>query len=308
MIRGMESRGIRRSRRSEYHRLRVGALALLVAAVSAWPSVAAAPAQHFLWRVRSQSTTVFLLGSVHFMKADAYPLARPIEGAFDRARVAVFEVDLDKLGGAAFKLLAAGTLPEDRTLRDVVSADTYADVSERVADMGLDVAAFRKMRPWLLAVTLSAFELTRAGYSPDSGIDRYFFDRAVERGIPTVALETVDEQVALFESLDPAEDEAFLRSTLHEIDEVIPMVDELLAAWRSGNVAEVEQLLGEAYSEAPELMERLVTARNRRWLPRIEELLAGSEEAMVVVGALHLVGENGLVALLGERGYSVEQL
>jgi len=261
----------------------------------------------FLWRVRSGSTTVYLLGSVHLMKEDAYPLADSIEEAFERSQVLMFEVDLDQLTAAAVKLLSEGSLPEGKTLQDVVSEETIELVTARIRDLGYKTAGFEHMRPWLLAISLTSYELARAGYGQTSGIDVHFFERAKAADKGRLALETVDFQIQLFGGLSDAEDEAFLRHTLDDLDTVIPFVDDLMEHWRRGHVPEVEKLLTEAYQEFPELFRRLVSERNRNWLPQIEELLVGDQDAMVVVGALHLVGEEGLLAMLEEKGFSVEQ-
>jgi uncharacterized protein YbaP (TraB family) len=242
------------------------------------------------------------------MKPEAYPLSPAIEQAFERSQVVVFEVDLDQLTTAALKLLSAGTLPEGQTLQDVVSSETYQLVSARFRDLGMNPDGFLKTRPWMLAVTLTSYELARAGYGQATGVDMHFFERAKEAGKPRLALETVDFQVGLFADLDAAEGEAFLQYTLKELDTVIPFVDDLMAHWHSGDVDEVRKLLTEAYREFPDLFQRLVSDRNRNWLPEIEKLLAGDQESMVVVGALHLVGEDGLLALLAQQGYKIEQL
>lgn len=263
--------------------------------------------QSFLWRVQSDTTTLDLLGSIHLMKPEDYPLSPAIESAFERARVVVFEVDPSRMTEAALGLLAEGTLPEGQTLRDVISTETYQKVSQHLEEMGMGVAGFEKMRPWLVAVTLTSFELMRAGYTQTSGVDMHYFERARDDGKEILGLETVEFQVGLFAELAEAEDEEFLRYTMQELDTVIPLVDELLINWRAGKVAEVEKLLTEAYQEYPELFAKLVSDRNLNWLPQLEKLLAGERAAMAVVGSLHLVGEDGLVELLRRRGYSVEQ-
>lgn len=283
----------------------------VAAALLAAASVAAAsePPEHsFLWRVRSETATVYVLGSVHYMKPESYPLAAPIEAAFERSQVVAFEVDLDALNDAGLRLLGLGTLRDGQTLRDVVSPATYDLAVDRLQQLGLGVEGFVSMRPWLLAMTLTAFELTRSGYSPADGIDQHLFERAGAAAKRRLALETVDDQIGLFENLTAAEDEAFLRHTLDELDTVIPQIEELMGYWRAGEIAPVERLLTDAFEEYPALFRRLVTDRNDAWLPQIVELLAGRDEAMVVVGALHLVGTDGLIAGLEKAGYSVEQL
>jgi len=242
------------------------------------------------------------------MKPADYPLSAPIEEAFMASQVVVFEVDLGELADAGFKLLAAGTLPPGTTLRDVVSAETHELVSSRLSEFGLEAGGFENMRPWLLATTLTAFELTRAGYSQTAGVDMHFFDRAKSAGKRIVGLETAEFQVGLFAGLDAGQDEAFLRQTLEELESVIPEVEELMGHWRAGDVVEVEQLLTEAYDEYPVLFRKIVADRNRSWLPQLEEILAGDEDGMAIVGSLHMVGDEGLVELLRRAGYTVEQL
>jgi uncharacterized protein YbaP (TraB family) len=199
-------------------------------------------------------------------------------------------------------------LPEGRTLRDAVSAETYRLTAERLAAAGFDIGRVQRMRPWMVATTVALAELQRAGYSPADGIDRYFQRRAVDAGKRVEGLETMDFQLRLFSDLTPQEDEAFLIQTLRELEAVIPLLDELISGWQAGRVSEVEELLKAGYEDFPRLFDKLVTSRNRSWLPRLEQLLAGSERAFVVVGTLHLVGDQGVVELLRRKGYEVEQL
>jgi len=280
------------------------------AAGGASPEDAATGPRHCLWRVRSATNTVYLLGSIHIMRHDAFPLAAVIETAFSSSSVAVFEIDLsaDATVGSALGALAAGALPEGRTLSDVVSPETYRLATQRLADAGYDIAALQRMRPWMVATTLTLAELQRAGYSPSDGVDQVFQRRATDSGMRVVGLETIDDQLALFADLTPEEDEAFLVQTLRELEALIPQVDELTAHWRAGRVAEVEALLADGFAAFPRLFEKLVVDRNRRWLPQIEALLAGDQRAFVAVGALHLVGDQGVVELLRAKGYHVEQL
>ncbi len=286
---------------------RVAFLVLLLAAFSR-QAPGALPRHRFLWRVSSPSTSIYLLGSIHVLDADAGTLGAAVDASFAAARTLVFEVDMDRMAEAGMKLLAAGTLRDGVALADVVAPETYRLACGRLRGLGLDPDAFARMRPWMVAMTLSAFELTRAGYSQEDGVDAQLFARAKEAGKERKALETVDYQVSLFADMDGVESEAFLRETLHELDALIPQVRELTAAWRRGDVSTVTRLLEEGYQEYPDLFARMVTARNRSWLPRLEELLAGREPALVVVGALHLVGDDGILELLRRQGYSVEQM
>jgi uncharacterized protein YbaP (TraB family) len=264
--------------------------------------------EHFLWRVSTDDRTVHLLGSIHFMKKDSYPLDQVIEYAYARSELVVFETDLDDLNKAALQMLGAGTLDGDTMLADVVSEDTYLAVAQRFKDAGMDVGGFSKMKPWMVALSLTSFELMKAGYMSGEGIDAHFNNRAKEDGKGRKGLETVEFQVSLFADLTEEESEDFLRYTLEDLESVIPLIDEIVATWKAGDTEQIEELLAEGFSEHQHLFDRFVTDRNLTWLPEVEALLGGDSDAMVIVGSLHLVGEQGLIDLLRAKGYDVEQL
>jgi uncharacterized protein YbaP (TraB family) len=277
----------------------------------ACPAAAAADdeAGTFMWRVRGDGgATVHLLGSIHYMKEDAYPLPQVVEHAFSSSEIVVFETDIDELGRAAVAMLAAAGLPEDTTLADVLEPELYRNLVERLDGVGLDRSTVDRMAPWMAALTLTSLELQRAGYFGSEGIDAHLAARAAADRKERRALESVEFQISLFTDMKPDEAADFLRYTLTEIETVIPMVDDIVASWKRGDVGQIEQLLVEGFDQHPELYSKIVTDRNRSWLPQIEELLADDVDALVVVGSLHLVGGQGLIALLRGRGYEVEQL
>lgn len=290
-----------------------------VAILVAWlvtPACAAAeleapsvePAHHCLWRVDGGASTVYLLGSVHALRQDDYPLPTVIQEAFEQSRVMAFEVDFDTMTSGAMSMLAKGTLDGDETLRAVLPPELWSRTKERLEASGLPAAGFSKMRPWMVALTLTSFELMRVGYDPAYGVDQHFWTLAGDRGLRRIGLETVDDQIGLFASLGAEESVEFLAYTLDELDTLEGMMDELAADWRQGRLVQIEALMAEGRRDYPELMEKIADDRNREWLPAVVELAEGKEPAMVVVGALHLIGDTGLVALLREKGYTVTQL
>jgi len=288
---------------------RLGSLCFAIATVtSTVGGLAQAGEKSFLWRATSGDRSVYLLGSIHFMKEDAYPLDPSIENAFNEVGRVVFETDIDQMGKAAVGLLAAGTMEGDQTLAEVVPRELYDVVAQRLEGLGMGVGGFAKMKPWMVALSLTSFELMRADYLGAEGIDAYFSSRAKAAGKPQQGLESIDYQIALFADMSADESLEFLQVTMAELDTMIPLVDEIVVAWKSGDSGRLEELLAEGFDGHDELYDRLVTHRNLRWLPKIEELFGGDVDAMVVVGSLHLVGEQGLIQLLRAKGYEVEQL
>ena len=295
--------------------LLISALATLsVAAVAADLSTSSPPdapeqGSHFLWRaVGSAGSEVYLLGSIHALPEDAYPLAGVIDEAFASAQTVFFEVDMEDTSALGGRMMVAGLLPPETCLGDVLDPETRRLFDAYLESTGLSFATFDGMKPWMAALALTSIELMKAGFSAEAGIDFRLARRARDGGKQIEAFETADFQIGLFSEMDEDSSRAFLRYTLKDIGAVVSQLGLLTEAWKTGDVETLSALLIEAFSEEPELFERMVTVRNRAWLPRIERLLNGGDTAMVVVGALHLVGAGGLIEMLRDQGYQVEQL
>ncbi len=261
----------------------------------------------FMWKAQKDGAAVYLLGSVHALKEDSYPLPAVIDAAFDRSAVVVFEIDLDEMTDAALQMITTGSLAEGQTLEEVIGPDLWSEFSEKMNASGMPPSMFQFMKPWMAALTLASLELERAGYSPAAGIDTHFSDRAKEAGKERMALETVDFQVGLFADLTAEESLAFFEYTVADLETMIPVLDELAAKWLAGDAGFVQTMMGEEFEDYPDLYEKLISGRNRSWMPAIEGLLAGDRVAMVVVGSMHLVGKDGIIEMLRQKGYTVTQ-
>jgi len=299
-------------RSSSFRRL---AVILMLAVAVASGAVGDVAAEHedetgksFLWRAVLKDRTVYILGSIHFMKPDTYPLSPAIEDAYASSGLLVFETDIEGLARAATSLMEAGTLEGETTLADVISDELYADAAERLKDVGMSIDSYRKTRPWMLALILTSVELMKAGYTGSDGIDATFSARGERDGKDRLGLESIEFQVSMFADLSAEEGADFLRYTLGDLDSMIPMVDDFVSAWNRGDVARIEEFLVDGFDDYEAIFDRFVIQRNHRWMTVIEELFRGEDDAMVVVGALHLVGEHGLIELLRAKGYEVEQL
>ncbi len=265
--------------------------------------------QHFLWRVTgSAGTEVFLLGSIHALPKEAYPLAAEINEAFASARSVFFEVDMEDTSGLGGHMLAAGALPPDQRLGDVLDPETRRHFDAYLEASGMSFTTFEAMKPWMAALALTSIELMKAGFLTDSGLDLHLARRARQQGKTIGAFETAEYQIGLFSAMDEDESRAFLRYALKDLDTLVSQLGALTEAWKTGDVEALSALLTEAFVDEPVLFERMVTVRNRAWLPRVEGLLNGDDTAMVIVGALHLVGPGGLIEMLRDQGYRVEQL
>ena len=273
----------------------------------AFAAEADSPEKTFLWKAQRGDTVVFLTGSIHALKEDAYPLPQAFDSAFAQAEIVVFEIDVNDMMQAAVQMMAAGSLEEGRTLEQVVGPEMWFEFKVHCDLLNLKPAVFTRMKPWMAALMLTSMELAKHGYLATAGLDSHFTQRADDAGKERQALETAEFQVSLFADLDDEQSLAFFRYTLMDLEVMIPEMEKLYRDWRMGNVEGMEQWLLEGFEEVPEGFNTMVIDRNRAWVPKIIELLEGGRNAMVVVGSMHLVGDEGVVALLRRKGYTVVQ-
>jgi uncharacterized protein YbaP (TraB family) len=297
------SRAARRLR----SRLLPGLLALLAAsaASAAW----ADGAHHSLWVVKGHGNQLVLLGSVHVLKPDDSQLPAEALQAYAHATALVMELDLNALKPEDMMLSMAtlGALPQDETLQQALGPTLYARFAAQARADGLDAALLEHLQPWMAALMLDQAQMARLGYETAAGVDQQFAQRAAADHKRIIGLETMDEQLGLFAQLSREQQQRYLRYTLDEHARAAGELKAMVAAWQAGDTRTLERLLTEGFEDFPDLFRTLTTERNRRWLQVLEPLLNGQQDYLVVVGALHLVGKDGLVALLRERGYSVEQ-
>jgi hypothetical protein len=286
--------------------------ALLLGVVAAFAAARADAADRsVLWAVRGEHNTVYLLGSIHVLRPGDGELPRAALEAYADAEQLVMEIDLDDPGIADPTALLgtmqrSALLPEGESLRDVLGRD-YAEVAGRARESGLDLAMLDRFAPWFVATMLLQLELTQRGFKPELGIEQQLAERAVRDGKPIEGLETAEQQFAVLAGLSLPEQKRFLMMSLGESERLDDEIEDLLAAWRSGDVAALEEMLTAAFEEFPELYGPLTEDRNRAWVEQLGKLLDDRDDYLVVVGALHLVGRHSVVELLRRRGYTVTQ-
>jgi len=262
-----------------------------------------------LWKVTSDKGTVYLLGSVHLLKHSDYPFNEALEEAFYSSSKVVFELDFEEYStdesGELIRLY--GRFQDGRTLKSILNEKTYSESVRLMKARGFDMDKAEKLKPWYMAIILSVSELSSMGFKPDYGVDMYFYTKARTMGKDILALETLEYQVALFNSMSMDGQEAFVRQTLTELDTIRTDFPDIVKAWKTGDTEGLSKLL-EQCDEFKETCDLLVYRRNREWVPQIERLLSDGQTSIVIAGAAHMIGKRGIVSLLRKKGYSVEQL
>lgn len=261
----------------------------------------AAPA---LWSAEGRGGTVWLFGSIHALAPGEFTLAGDLAQAWRDADAVWLEIDPQELSPAeAAALIATRAIdPAGRQLDELLGTDAAA-IRAAAAAAEVDLEPLAGFEPWFAATLITMQALIHHGYRQEDGVERVIERKARADGKPVHGLESLDEQLALLDRLPPAQQRDFLRQTLDEYTRIGDEFMRMKSAWQDGDDAALTALLEQGFAPWPGLAEALVTARNRRWADRIAALLDQGGDALVVVGALHLVGDEGLPALLAARGF-----
>ena len=264
----------------------------------------------FLWKVQTDKSTVYLFGSVHIGKKEFYPLAKAVEKAFEGSNALVLEIDLTKIDPVKAQelMLAHAAYPAGQTLKDDISEATLIKLQKRLHKYGLVLSQFMNLKPWFVGITLIRTQLGQLGFDERYGVESYFVERAGSKNV--LGLEDLEDQVSMFDDF-PDQDKLLEQSLLSQ-EEIDQKFGEMITAWQNGDAEALDEIIIKGELERnPQLRivyEKLFFERNRKMLEKIKDLITVPGTYFVVVGAGHLVSEEGIVELLRGEGYTVEQL
>jgi len=298
--------------------------AVLLAATLAFakaPETASSPAPvPLLWKVSDGDNAVYLLGSFHLLRPSDYPLSPEVEQAFQRAKTVVFEIAPEEMDSLALALqMGQAALRTDGTQLDselppVTRAklaawmDAHHDALQK---NGVPSQMLQMFDAWFVGLTVSIVDMTSLGLDPKLGLDRHFANEAKAAGKVTAGLETGAQQIAFLDGMDHDEQLQFLQESLEESDSARSEFERLHAAWRRGDVRTLwDGMAADMKRQYPKLYRHIDVERNDAWVPKIEQRLTapGRDDTLVVVGALHLLGSDGVVEKLRAKGYKVERV
>ncbi len=283
----------------------------LLAALLTAPAGASTAAAPFLWQVRASAehtaTTHYLVGSIHLLPETAQPLPEALSRAYAASERLVFESDISALASPALQsqmLAAARDTPKDG-LRGEVPASVYRRLVEQLPRMQLPANTCDAVRAWFCALMLEMATYQSAGFSADYGVDRQFHDRAKRDGKRMAWLESPQLQLELFTDMPPSLGRSFLASALDGLEDARLSPQQLLRAWQQGDIDYLAERVEQMREEYPLSHARLLADRNDAWRAPLESLLRERVPTLVIVGAAHLVGADGVIEALRADGFSV---
>jgi uncharacterized protein len=269
-----------------------------------------AASQPAFWRVSKGDATVYLLGSMHFGHPNFYPLPTEIDAAYNSSSKLVVEVDMSRITPekASSAIYRYGRLPLGQTLSTALSPEVYTKLTTQAELSKLPLSALERFEPWFVAVQLIEAEIRKTELRQDLGIDLFFINKGQK---PVAELETLEHQLSLFGNLTMPEQEVFLEQTLDDMNHSRGYLKSMTDAWMSGDMQSLETTLIDPFKEnadTKKLFQKIFTERNDKMTAAVNQYLAQQDSVFVVVGAGHMLGEQGIVAQLKRQGLKVERV
>lgn len=263
-----------------------------------------------LWEITGAKNRVHILGSVHFLRATDYPLPDKIMSVFEDADVIVFEVDLGQIDPMTLQSMLTGLAidPRGKDLADFLGTSKYNSAERLAGDINIDLTMFRPYEPWFAALQVTQLRLGQLGFDGTWGIESQLTLKANADGKSIAGLETLEQQFDALDSLPASAQNEFFMQTLEDAGEIEQGLDRIIDAWRDGDTAVLEEELLESLSDQPDLYDRILVRRNRDWTRQIVGFANSDRQYLVVVGALHLVGEDSVIRMLEDAGYDARQI
>jgi len=257
-----------------------------------------------LWELEGTNNRIVVLGSVHFLRAEDSPLPEAIGNVYEDADVIVFELDLSRLD----PLEAQGVLARlaldarGRDLEDILGHQKFRTATRLAADVDIDLNTLRPYEPWYAALQITQIRLLQLGFDASFGVETQMTLKAVADGKPIVGLESFEDQLGALDSLPETAQQKFLMQTLEDAQTISDGLDTIVAAWKAGDTETLEQELMAGLEDQRDLYQSILVQRNRNWTKQIIGFTKQSRDYMIIVGALHLVGEDSVIRMLEEAG------
>lgn len=268
-------------------------------------------AQSSVWKVSDDSNhTIYIGGTIHVLRSSDYPLPKEFDIAYSKADYIVFETDLSSAHSQSMQRMLAQKmlLPAGESLSNRISFKTYGLLKEYIDSQGYKIEIFDRLQPWAVMLTLTQLKLSQIGID-QNGVDSYYSERSLHDQLPQRYLESIEEQIGIITDIGEGEEDAVILQTLKDMKEFSSMMAWMVADWRVGKTERLErELVLEMKEESPKMYRSVLVERNNAWMPKIITMLHEEKRGFILVGAMHLLGHEGLLEQFRRQGYRVEQV
>jgi len=265
-------------------------------------------AQTSIWRVSKGDSELYIGGTIHVLSKTDFPLPIEYEQAYNKSKMIVFETDLVAMALPETQqaLVRRIMYQNGRTLKDDLKASTFQVLVDYAASAGLKIETLNQFKPSMVMLTLVFTELQSLGMG-GTGVDMYFNQKAIDDDKKLGVMESLETHLSIIENIGKGYEDEMILSTIEDMKELPLIMNDMKNAWRTGNSKKLAEIsLFPMIKDFPDLHRLILVDRNNAWVPRIEALLATPEVEFVLVGALHLISKDGVIAKLHALGYKVE--
>ncbi|MCF6189897.1 MAG: TraB/GumN family protein [Cocleimonas sp.] len=269
------------------------------------PAAAKSP----LWKVSKGDDHLFIGGTIHMLSKSDFPLPPEFEKIYKQSEQLVFETDMKKLKDPAtqMKMVKSISYQDGSTLKDHLKPETYKALEEYASKSGIPMMMVNNFKPGMAATMLTVFELKKLGVDSE-GVDAFYNNKATQDNKTLGKLETVEAQINFLANLGKKNPDEFIMYTLRDMKKLPQVFSDMKAAWKTGNIQKLKEIgITPIKTEFPDIYQNLIVKRNNAWIPQIEIMMKTKEVEMILVGALHLAGDDSVLAQLKKLGYTIEQ-
>lgn len=283
------------------------AWSLCLLALGGLPAAALAGGAPFLWSVTHGEVTHYLQGSVHMLPPQAHPLPKALERAYAGAAEIVFETDPGAISEPQTQQrLMRAAIAGEGGLKAQLPAPLYERLRQRAEALDMPLSMCAAFKAWFCALSLEIFAYQQVGFRSELGVDTHYYQRALEDEKTIIGLETVTEHLDLFAAMPDPLGRQLLEQALDSAEGLGPAPEALYRSWRDDDTAGMTVLLTQMHARHPQIYERVLAARNRAWAAALQSRFESDTPQLVLVGAAHLLGPDGLVDLLKARGIKLQ--
>ena len=260
-----------------------------------------------LWKITKDDNHLYIGGTIHLLGYDDYPLPPAFEEVYKNSKMLVLETDMSMAQDPIFqaKLEAAMKYSDGSKLEQHLKPETYKALEDYLKPLNIPIVTFEDFKPSMVSVTLSVMELHRLGVN-GAGVDLFYNTKAIDDHKMLGKLETLEQQVEFMGKMGEGDPDEFILYTLREIKNMESTFNAMKTAWRKGDMDKLADIGIKPLKEFPETYQMILVDRNQAWVPQIEAMLKTKEVEMILVGALHLAGEDSVLNKLKVLGYQVE--
>ena len=267
-------------------------------------------AQSSVWKVESENSHLYIGGTIHVLRDVDYPLPIEFEKAFKYADKLVFETDIDGMSNPETmkEMMKKFSYSDGRTLKSDLSEEAYSELAREAKKLSLPIEKMGNFKPSMLILTLTIQGLKEIGVKKD-GVDKYYNDQGKLLNNKQIGfLESIDFQIDLMTSMGEGKASEYVLSSLKDYKNIKVEFLNIISSWRKGEIKYFKKQVKEMKRDYPGLYKSMLLDRNNNWIPKIDNFLKDKKTEFVLVGNLHLHGENGILTLLEKKGYKISQV